>query len=200
VKSLLLTLPLAAVLLASCGSAKSVNGGNGGIYRHATPSKTTTRKPQSKPPKTVTSGYDSAPWVASQYVSAEYGLNWQHLTSKRTHFAEWSMLAKKYATSALWSTISASQEASLKQGGNGSPIPHWVSVHRMEYVDVLHSGVMAQAGVTPTSEIVQVTFAIQKTGLDLPQETTGATQVVQLGMQKVSGKWLVAKQYAYPVG
>lgn len=110
------------------------------------------------------------------------------------------MQAKPYVTPSLWASIAADQEASLKQGGNGSPIPHWVQVHRMDYVLILHSGVMAEAGVTPTSEIVQVTFAVQKTGLDLPQEETGAVQVVQLGMQKIAGKWLVAKEYASPVG
>ena len=195
-------LPLTALLLAACGSTTT---GTATTSSNSQSQHTASAKATGAQHGALTSSADShfasGAWVAAQYVKGAYSLNWSHLFAKSNQYAEWAMMVKPYVTASLWHSIAADQQASIKQhGGNGSPVTRWVLLHRMDYVTILHSGVMAQAGVTPTSEVTQVTFVIHKTGLDFPVEETGPVEVVQFEMYKVDGKWLIAKQYASPVG
>jgi len=198
-------LPLAAVILASCGASFSVKGGNGGIYKHSpTPANTSKASKSSKASVlptvvSVTAKAGSPTWVAAQYVAAQNSVNWSHLFSKTTHYAEWTSLVKPYVTSSIWAGISSTQESAIQSGNDSpkiAPMSTWIAEQRIESASILQASVMTAAGVTPTSEVVQVLYQVVKTGLGISSEETGPTQIEQLQLQKVAGHWLVAKQYS----
>ncbi len=198
----LVFLPLSALVLASCGATSSINGGNGGIYKHSS-APTSTRQPKktSALPSVVTIAGKpgSAPWVAAQYVGAQNSVNWSHLFSKKTHYAEWTSLVKPYVTSSMWAGISSLQQSAIRLGNNNpklAPMSTWITEQRIESALIVQSSVMTAAGVTPTSEVVQVLYRIVKTGLGITSEEVGPVQIEQLQMQKVGANWLVAHQYS----
>jgi hypothetical protein len=199
----LVLLPLSAVVLAGCGATVSISGGNGGIYKHSPTPATTTKQPKktSALPTvvTVTSKPGSATWVAAQYVAAQSSVNWSHLFSTKTHYAEWTSLIKPYVTSSMWAGISSLQQSAIKLGNNSpklAPMSTWIAEQRIESALIIQSSVMTAAGVTPTSEVVQVVYKTLKTGLGISTEEAGPVQIEQLKMQKVGGNWLVAQQYS----
>ncbi len=177
-----------AMMLAACGQSNKTIGGNNAVV--------TRKKPPAKVTPTTVPNTTSPAVIAANYVRAQWTVNWAHLIDKQNGFAEWAMLIKPYVTPAMWSQISQGQQSGT-YNPNIEPYSRWIAVHRMTFANILHSGVMAEAGVTPTSQVEQVTYDIERTGTDLPSSgAVSGIQIEQLLMNKINGHWLVAKQYS----
>jgi len=187
-------LAVSALALSACGSSHSTPlGGNGEAIAHKKTATSTTKNSQKTPGPGL--AVLSAPSVGSLYVQAQYSLNWSDLVDKKNNFAEWAMLAKPYVTPQMWQQIAQAQEASGPVNYHQAPYSRWIAEQRIESAQILQASTIVEAGVTPTSEVVQITYRILKSGLDYPSGVYGPVQVEQLQMQKTNGHWLVAKQY-----
>jgi hypothetical protein len=206
----LLVIGASALMLAACGHTQATTGGNNAPHTTILKSTKIPKNPSKIPknPQTPTSPgptttvvTNSPAVIASDYVRAQWTVNWSDLVDKKTGIAEWAVLIKPYVTKALWAQIYQQQYSPTPFNPDVEPYRRWIAVHRMTFANILQSGVITEAGVTPTSQVEQVTFDIEKTGLDLPStgETSGV-QIEQLLMNKVNGQWLVAKQYQQLAG
>ena len=217
---------LAAVLLAACGSATSSLGH--GSYHHktppppasttvpkptvpkpvpaTTPTKTSPQRPAPAPsylhpppgePWTVRG---SAPWVAAQYVQAIDQLTWKWSTP-----AQYLYDARPYMTQAYYDLLDAIEQRALVEHETAETAVYWHQVKTEKlgyYIEVAWSYTIIEAGVTPTTQTVRVAFRRGNIvgGVSEPIATTHVLSIVDLSMQKVDGRWEVARVQSRTAG
>ncbi|MDA8358861.1 MAG: hypothetical protein M0Z95_21775 [Actinomycetota bacterium] len=216
------------MLLAACGSATSSLGH--GSYHHKaslppvaktvpkptapkpvpTPSTPTTTAPVQRPapvpsylhpppgePWTVRG---SAPWVAAQYVQAIDQLTWKWSTP-----AQYLYDARPYMTKAYYDLLDSIEQRALAAHPTPETAVYWHQVKTEKlgyYIEVAWSYTIIEAGVTPTTQTVRVAFRRGNVfgGVSEPIATTHVLSIVDLSMQKVDGRWEVARVQSRTAG
>ncbi len=198
---------LAGLVLAACGTAKPPTyqgGGNGGGQ-----STTTTTPPSSS---TITTAHPSsslpstAPWSPSspigaahspQWVAAQYvALNWSlDPTWPNSNYAY--VLTRPYLTPAM--------NAYYVRQSTRPLLPPMVAKWKQDvrfkvgqYALVTAAFLVTDAGVTPTTCVVNVDFLLGVTQNGVRQGTAGGTIVDAFRMQKIGGTWYVASAPLLP--
>jgi hypothetical protein len=170
-------LTLSALALAACGTSKPpqyLGGGNGGG------SSTSTTLGASNP------SVDSVTWVAAQYVAINWSLNptWPD----PNYFY---VLERPYVTPAMNTTDNAQAARPV----SASVTAKWhqdVKFKVGSYALVSASWIVQDAGVTPTTCIVEVDFLLGTTTDGTENPTVGSVNTYAFRMQKIGGTWFVA--------
>lgn len=202
-----------SVMLMSCGgpTAKThaVFGGNGAPQYRSTTTKpgapssstTTSSRPPGGAPQSPMLAYQvgTPNWVARKFVYAEQSLNYTDLVAPNG-FATWAVNIKPYCTPSYYAPIAAAQRAAIANNDavrNGNGPQQLIANKESMYPNITDSAIISDAGYGPTHEWVQVTYYMT-TSIGW-QQSTGPTQVEQLYLIKLNGKWLVDKENASPV-
>jgi len=193
---------LSGVVLAACGTAKPPTyqgGGNGGAQSTTTTptttpsnSSTTTTIPRWSSLLPVGSPH-SPTWVAAQYVAINWSLDptWPNMDYAY-------VLTRPYLTPAM-NAFYTRQAARPPLGGLVAA--RWKQDVRFKvgsYALVTAAFIVTDAGVTPTTCVVNVDFLLGATQNGVRAGTAGGTIVDAFRMQRIGGTWYVASPPQLP--
>ncbi len=143
---------------------------------------------------------DTATWEAAQFVTAEKGYAWDQPGG----IGGWALRAKPYCTTSYWASLDQqvrSAEAAQSPGhGDSGDNVYWQNVQSEKetlFIEPTAAYVITEAGVTPTSEWVRVTYDttdVTARNPDPAPQYGGQEDVV---MSKVGSRWLVSGEGNY---
>ncbi len=190
---------VSALVLAACGTTKPPptyqGGGNGGAQSTTTaPSSTSSSLPSAAPfnPNSPIGAVNSPTWVAAQYVAIAWSLDptWPDL-----NYAY--VLTRPYLTPAM-NAYYARQAARPTQAPVVAKWKQEVRFKAGSYALVTAAFIVTDAGITPTTCVVNVDFLLGTTLDGARQGTAGSTIVDAFRMQKIGGTWYVASGALLP--
>jgi hypothetical protein len=177
---------LCAISLAACGTAKAPTyqgGGNGGAA-----TTTTTPVTSSSPAGAA----DSPTRVAVQYVNIAWSLDPTWPNENYVYVLERPYLAP---------AMNAYDVRQAERPALAPVVAKWKLDVRFKvgsYALVTNAWDVQDAGVTPTTCVVEVDFLLGTTQAGVRQGTVGSTLTYAFQMQRIGGKWYVASQPQVP--
>jgi len=201
---------LSGVVLSACGTTKPPTyqgGGNGGAQSTATTTPASSSTTTTTAPSSTSSSLPStAPWSSllpigsphsPQWVAAQYvAINWSlDPTWPNMNYAY--VLTRPYLTPAM----NAFYVRQAARPALAPVVAKWKQEVRFKagsYAVVTSSFIVTDAGVTPTTCIVNVDFLLGTTLDGARQGTAGAPIVDAFRMQKIGGTWYVATAALLP--
>jgi hypothetical protein len=200
-----------AVALTACGGGHQKVGPGAYVPPPSAPQPTTSAAPSTTKagtPTTTASESASGPrtpsswntpgtatWEAAQFVTAEEGYAWDQPDG----IGGWATKAKPECTRSYWSTLDRqvrSAEAARVAGqGDSGDAAFWQNVQSEKetlFIDPTDAYVITEAGVTPTSVWVRVSYNttdVTARNPDPAPQYGGQEDVI---MSKVGNRWLVS--------
>ena len=201
-----------AIGLAACGGSNQALGP--GSYAHSKKAHRSTTHPtrptqpapptSTQPPTPSTPSYlhppsgqpwtmpGSAPWAAAQFVKAMNSVSWQWSTP-----AQYIYDARAYMTPAYYRLLDGVEQRAIRDGGAPGDAAYWHNLHVRkdgQYAVIDFAYVAAEAGVTPTSEVVRVAYWLGSVtgGVTEAVDTEHVPTIVDLSMEKIDGRWEVS--------
>jgi hypothetical protein len=197
------------VALSACGGGQQTVGPGGYVPPLSSPqlaspaTSTTDETPATTAPASATEpttnpGSWNTPetptWDAAQFVTAEKGYSWDQPGG----IGGWAFKAKPYCAPSYWSTLdhrvqSAEAAQAAGQGDSGDTV-FWQQVRSEKetlFINPTNAYVIIEAGVTPTSEWVRVTYDTTDVTARNPDPAPQYGGQEDLIMSKVGSHWLV---------
>ena len=137
----------------------------------------------------------AATWDAAQYVATERGYAWDQPGG----IGGWTLKAKPYCASGFWTTLdrrvqSADAARAAGQGDSGDAA-FWRQVQSEKetlFINPTNAYIIKEAGVTPTSEWVRVTYNTTDVTAHNPAPAPQYGGQEDLIMSKAGSQWLVS--------
>ena len=198
------------VALSACGGGHQTVGPGGYVPPPSSPqlaspaaTSTTDETPTTAAPASATEPRtnprswntpETPTWEAAQFVTAEKGYSWDQPGG----IGGWALKAKPYCAPSYWATLdhrvqSAEAAQAAGQGDSGDAV-FWQQVQSDKetlFINPTNAYVITEAGVTPTSEWVRVTYNTADVTARNPDPAPQYGGQEDLIMSKVGGHWLV---------
>jgi hypothetical protein len=136
----------------------------------------------------------TASWEAAQFVTAKKGYAWDQPEG----IGGWAIKAKPYCTPSYWASLDRrvqSAEAGQAAGqGDSGDSAFWQQVQSEKetlFIDVTDADVITEAGSTPTTEWVRVTYNTTDVTARNPDPSPQYDGQEDVIMSKAGSQWLV---------